>query len=262
MPRCKDCSFFQADACTAHSRAAKEYGRPIPPPPIGACTLAIVDSYRPLIKRGMRVLEIGCGTWTLLKSICDEAGAEYQSIDSQNEYFGKPSIATRIENLQQLSFEDDAFDLVIGNQTIEHWAEFDCDTQFGLFQCFRVCRQNGMVIMNAPIHFHGSRPFLLGDFDAIRALFSRYSDSVVIEAWGEDSDPIPKFYTYRKYGALKGKHAFIIDIRAVKSKPVGQPPMVVAMPMKLRRWLNYPASYLAYRALVKCRLIAESNISA
>lgn len=243
--------------CAAHARAAEEYDRPIPPPPIGACTLAIVESYRQLIKPGMRVLEIGCGTWPLFKSITESAGASYEGIDAQPQYFGKPTIATRIENLERLSFPSETFDLVIGNQTIEHWAEFGCDTKMGLYQCFRVCRQGGMVIMNAPIHFHGSAPFLLGNTFLIQKLFQRYSNSVTIESWGKDSDPIPPFYTYQQYRALANRSAYIIDIRATKDQEIGDAPIVIPMPVKIRRWLNYPTSYLLYRAKRKLGLISE-----
>jgi SAM-dependent methyltransferase len=205
----------------------------------------------------MSVLEIGCGTWSLLKTICIQAGALYEGIDTQAEYYGKPTIATKIENLQDLSFLDETFDLVIGSQTIEHWAEFGCDTAFGLYQCFRVCKVGGTVIMNAPVHFHGSRPFLMGDFDAIRNLFQTYSNAITIEPWGLESDPIPKFYTYKKYLALSGKHAYIIDIRAVKSSAMVKIPAIILMPLKLRRWINYPFSFLIYRAKLKLGLIRE-----
>lgn len=257
MPRCINCKFFEESQCTAHAFARVQYDRPVPPPPIGACTFAIVDSYRELLRPGMRVLEIGCGTWPLLKSICIQVGAHYEGIDTQAEYYGKPTIATRIENLQELSFLDETFDLVIGNQTIEHWAEFGCDTAFGLYQCFRVCKIGGTVIMNAPVHFHGSRPFLMGDFVEIQNLFLAHSNAITIEPWGFESDPIPKFYTYKKYPALSGKHAYIIDIRAVKSHVMVGMPAVIWMPLKLRRWINYPLSFLLYRAKLKLGLIRE-----
>ncbi len=251
MPDCQACEFFDGHVCRAHGRALQEYGRPIPPAPIGACTLAIVESYRSLIQPGMRVLEIGCGTWPLLKTICEETGAKYESIDTQAEYFGKKSIATRIENLQSLSFEDEEFDLVIGNQTIEHWAEFGCPTSYGLFQCFRVCKPGGQVIMNAPVHFHGSSPFLMGDFQAIEDLYRPYSGEIHIERWGHDTSPMPPFVTYEDYPPLAGKGAYIIDIRARKDLPRGSSPQVLPLPMKIRRWANYPASFLWYRARLK-----------
>lgn len=257
MPRCKHCNFFQEGTCLAHTRAQQEYGRPIPPPPIGACTVAIVESYRDIIKPGMRVLEIGCGTWPLLKSIVEENGASYEGIDTHAEYFGRLTIATRIENLQNLSFPSDSFDLVIGNQTIEHWAEFGCDTRLGLFQCFRVCKQGGMVVMNAPIHFHGSAPFLMGNFECIKSLFESFSLQVAIESWGRESYPIPPFFTYDNYPALAHKAAYIVDVRAVKTHVVAEQPLVIPMPVKLRRWLNYPLSFLIHRAKLKLGLARE-----
>jgi SAM-dependent methyltransferase len=254
MPTCLNCSELSDGQCMAYQNAKLEYGRPIPPPPIGACTMAIVRGYTKLIKKGMNVLDIGCGTWPYLRDYCKEVGANYEGIDTQKEYYGVKTIASRIENLSELSYPDDNFDLVIGNQTIEHWAEYGCDTVWGLYQCFRVCKPEGKVLMNAPIHFHGVAPFLPGRFDEIEKLFMTFSETVTIERWGEDPRPFSPFIAHRKYKKLMNSHAFIIDIRAVKDIAL---PMISGnkrIPMRLKRWLNYDVSYFLYLLRLKLRL--------
>jgi ubiquinone/menaquinone biosynthesis C-methylase UbiE len=247
MPTCLECPSLVNGECKAHSYAKKNFGRVIPAPPIGACTVQIVKNYTNQIKKGMRVLEVGCGTWSYLRDYCIEVGAYYEGIDTQSEYYGKKTIATRIENLSNLSYQDNYFDLVIGNQTIEHWAEFGCDTSWGLYQCFRVCKINGMVMLNAPIHFHGVKCFLNGDFKYINKIFSRFSNSVVIEKWGAEHYPLDKFITYKDYSKLNKSHAYIIDIQATKNiETLKHSNNRAYLPVRLKRWMNYDLYFLIY----------------
>lgn len=99
MPKCSECHMLVENQCFAYFKALETLGRDLPPPPIGACMIPIVENYLLLIKSGMRVLDIGCGSWDLIKSHCEQVGAHYEGVDVQNEYFGKKTVATRIENL-------------------------------------------------------------------------------------------------------------------------------------------------------------------
>jgi SAM-dependent methyltransferase len=236
------------EKCAAHAKNKTTLGRPLPPAPIGACMLPIAEGYAAMIRPGMRVLEIGCGSWDLIKARCEEVGAHYESIDVQMEYYGRAVVATRLENLASLSFPDDAFDLVIGSQSMEHWAEFGCPTVWGLHQCFRVCRREGRVLLNVPFCFHGTKPFLTGDRARLHRLFARFSDDVEIIEWGRPSAPLPDFITYPDYAPLSGRPASIIDIQAVKSRPLPRPPVLRVWPRgRLGQLLNYPLSFNAYR---------------
>ncbi|MCS6775604.1 MAG: class I SAM-dependent methyltransferase, partial [Chthonomonadaceae bacterium] len=105
-------------------------------------------------------------------------------IDISPTYYGKPTIATRIESVEALSFPDQTFDLVVGNQTMEHWNESGCRTEVGLWQCFRVCKPGGKVCLNVPIHFHGSRIFVEGDLKAIEAMFRPFASDLQMQPWG------------------------------------------------------------------------------
>ena len=118
MPPCARCDMLKANQCSALTRAKETLGRPLPPPPLGACMIPIVESYLSMIEEGTRILDVGCGSWNLIRSHCEKIGAHYEGIDVQPDYFGEKVIATRIENLQELSFPDDHFDVVIGNQIL------------------------------------------------------------------------------------------------------------------------------------------------
>jgi SAM-dependent methyltransferase len=247
MPACSNCSWRNGETCRARELALVELKRPLPPAPSGACTVAIVDSYLSLVRPGMRVLEIGCGTWAKLRDHCVAVGAHYEGLDVQTEYYGIPSIATRIGNLATLDFADEDFDLVIGNQTMEHWAEHGCTLDWGLKQCFRVTRPGGMVCMNVPVHLHGTREFVHGEIDTIENRFRRFSTRVELERWGSPTAPLPPYYAHPRFGALRDRPAWVLDIRAVRDRPL---PTNVTNTMgfdgRLARLFHYSARYNAY----------------
>ena len=245
--------------CTALVQAQAELKRPLPPPPLGACELPIVRGYCAQIAPRMRVLDVGCGAWTAARDQCRKVGAEYEGIDVLREYYGQPTVATRFEGLQDLSFPDESFDLVFGNQSMEHWAENGCSLEWGLYQCFRVCRVGGRVCMNVPIHFHGTTEFLMGQVDKLRTIFARFSGAVDFEEWGRPSSPLPALIGNPGYWALRGRPAYVLDIQAVKDR---QPPRIrrprFAPGGRLGEFLNSPLSYSLYR--LKRRLgIISSN---
>lgn len=222
--------------------------------------IPIVDDYLDCILEGMNVLEIGCGSWTRVRDHCKEVNARYEGIDTQLEYFDKKVIATKYENLADLSYPDESFDVVIGTQSMEHWAEFGCGLGWGLFQCFRACKKGGRVLLNVPIHFHGTRHFLLGEIEKIRALFEPFTDQLTLEEWGNPPDPIPPFQVYPDYWVLRGKHAYMLDIRAVRNKPLPRSRgNRWAFDGRLGRILNYPLSFSFYLALCKLGLTSEAG---
>ncbi|MBM4293289.1 MAG: class I SAM-dependent methyltransferase [Deltaproteobacteria bacterium] len=262
MAACKQCRYLQDQACAAHPLARSSLGRPLAPPPLGACFIPIVEGYLEYLRPGMRVLEVGCGSWERLRRHCQELGAHYEGIDTAAASFGRPTIATRLENLANLTFPDDSFDLVVGSQSMEHWPEYGCSLSWGLYQCFRVVKPGGRVLLNVPIHFHGARPFFLGERESIRQLLEPFSGQIVLEAWGHPSAPLPPLYPHPGYWRLRHRPAFHLDIQAVKDR---------ALPRVIRRrglnhqflakLLMYPPSYVMYVALRKMGFFPKLEIA-
>ncbi len=214
--------------------------------------IPIVEDYVRLIQPGMRVLEVGCGSWEAIKTGCARAGASYEGVDLIEEYAGHKVVATRFEGVQDLSYPDDFFDIVLGNQTMEHWSENGCATALGLYQCFRVCRFGGLVCMNVPIHFHGTSPFLLGRIQAIHALFGQFSGAVRYETWGYPSWPLEPHLAHPNYWRLRQRAAYVLDIVATKDRPVPRQ-FRKGWPLRGRaaQVFRYPLSYNIYRVLTK-----------
>jgi SAM-dependent methyltransferase len=235
------------DTCTAYTEAQAVLGRELPPPPLGACAIPIVADYLKLIKPGMKVLDIGCGSWDTIKKYCERVGAEYQGIDTQTEYCGKPTIATKLENLAELSFADEYFDLVIGNQTMEHWGEFGCTLRWGLYQAFRVCKVQGKVLMNVPIHFHGTTVFMLGKLKTLEKLYAPFSQTVTFTKWGYPCDPLEVYIPHLGYQRLQNNPPYVLDIQAIKDRPLpkGYNNRGAVRGM-LADFVNYPISYDIY----------------
>jgi SAM-dependent methyltransferase len=221
---------------------------------VRACVVAISDEYCQLIQPGMRVLEIGCGTWSPIQRRCAELGVAWEGIDASDTYFGERTIATRIESVENLSFEDESFDLVIGNQTLEHWNEFGCRPEAGLWQCFRACRVGGRVLMNVPIHFHGSRIFVEGDMAAIEGLFRPFSSEVKMEPWRRQSAPLPPVNLIAGYAHPGEPVSYTLDVRATRK--AGLPPKPDGYSIHSRAWreiCDHRWSYLLWKAMNRLR---------
>lgn len=249
MPACADCPKLDGTVCLAHAQAHAALGRALPPPPLGACMVPIVEGYARHLRPGMQVLEVGCGTWPLLRDQCAAVGAHWEGIDTAPAYFGAPTIATRIENLADLSFDDARFDLVVGSQSMEHWAEYGCDIDFGLWQCFRVCAPGGRVAMNVPIHFHGTRDFVRGDVDRLRARFAPYASQPQFERWGMPSAPLPPCHLHVDQPSITQAPAYVLDVQAVKDRPAPRRPDNLGLTGRRARLLYWPWRFLVRRWL-------------
>lgn len=258
MPACLQCKWRVENHCSAYDVALKELKRTLPPPPSGACTIAIVDTYLHKIQKGMRVLEVGCGTWSKILDHCKLVGAQYEGLDVQKSYYGIPCIATRFENISDLSFKDEEFDVVIGNQTMEHWAENGCTLEWGLYQCFRVLKNDGLLLINVPIHFHGTKEFVHGDIKKISQIFSKFSSLIKMESWGNPSEPLRPFFAHPNFKDLQNKPAYVLNIIAKKNKAL---PLNIRNTFgfkgKLAQLFHYSISYNFYR--LKSKVLYGSN---
>jgi SAM-dependent methyltransferase len=207
------------------------------------------------------VLEIGCGSVSQVRDHFLKIGANWEGIDIQMNYFGHPTIATRIESVEAVSFGDETFDFVIGNQTLEHWDEFGCRPELGLWQCFRVCKPNGIVIMNVPIRFHGSRIFVEGDMIKILDLFNQYSSEIKIDYWHYKSYPLASIDVLEGYKGKAPRISYILDIRANRNIwPVSAPKKYIFRSRIIREIIEHPLGYHWFRINRKLKLIRRQHI--
>lgn len=125
------------------------------------------------------VLEVGCGTKEkggLVKKIVENNRCKWIGIDIKK----TSDLATHFCSVEHMPFEDNSFDCVIGSQTLEHWKK----PRKALKEIRRVLRPEGKVYLTAPIHLHGGKMFVSGDFDSIEKLFLASGFNIEkIETW-------------------------------------------------------------------------------
>jgi SAM-dependent methyltransferase len=149
----------------------------------------IVEDYMTPIRRGARVLDVGCWDWARIRDRCREVGAHYEGIDVAPD----SSVATCIASLADLSFEDESFDLVLDTQSLEHWSEHGCSLRRGLHQSFRVTKPPRNVSSQYAYPFSTERPSLcIGRLGKLTELMYACSKSVDLEAWGRPPAPYPQ----------------------------------------------------------------------
>jgi len=118
--------------------------------------------------KNVKVLEIGCGNWDYAKNIFENNKCEWYGFDVLNNKL------TNIKgSVSSIPFLDNSFDVIIGNQTMEHWFEYGVSFKKALSEINRVLRKNGVLILNAPIHVHGHPFFLKGNIDKKINLFKK-----------------------------------------------------------------------------------------
>lgn len=141
--------------------------------PIRKCLSVITDKHYSVI-RDKKILEVGCGSSRkdkTPKSLFEEHGCSVTALDIVES--DKTDV---VGDVCKMPFPDRSFDVVIGNQTLEHWT----DPKAGLREVGRVLSDDGVLHLNVPIHLHGNSLFVRGEFEAIEALFDSSGFEVVI----------------------------------------------------------------------------------
>jgi ubiquinone/menaquinone biosynthesis C-methylase UbiE len=99
-----------------------------------------------------RVLDIGCGTGYLLRTLADRCSSakQFDGIDPAPSMIQVATSSSRDGRLQfaagiaeHLLFPDDAFDLVVTTTSFDHWS----DQQAGLRECARVLQPGGQLVL-------------------------------------------------------------------------------------------------------------------
>jgi len=135
-------------------------------------------------------------------------------------YMGKKTISTKIASVNDLPYDENYFDFIIGNQSLEHWDENRVPLRKGLSEVFKVLKPGGMALFNVPIHFHGDYLFVEGNLELIKSKFTPFCSEILFEPWRKPSHPLPEIKhlgrVFRHRHALKNSNAYILDIRARK----------------------------------------------
>jgi len=192
--------------------------------PIRRCAKAAFKFYANLFLN-KKVLEIGCGPSSELnKKFCQEYNVNYIGIDPERlpyTFINRPIFLQRIQNkvipkilklftvnkyqLNQYQYyirdsfpsqelKGRSFDVIYGNSTIEHWHEEENNIELSataykqdISECYRLLRQNGVLLINCPIYVHGNILFMQGKIDIIESIFKGGGwRKVTFEYWRRD----------------------------------------------------------------------------
>ena len=137
--------------------------------------LQVLDRY--LGKNGSherRILDVGCGTGTMLTYLASYGQAQGVDIDEEAVGYCRERGLTdvRLGAAETLPFEDGSFDLVTALDVVEHLD----DDAAALREIRRVLRPRGKVLVTVPAH-----PFLWGDQDEVNQHKRRYVATEVRE---------------------------------------------------------------------------------
>lgn len=149
--------------------------------------------------KNVRLLEIGCGSWSYLKDNLP-ANVSWEGIDPLAiTDFGKKTIATKVGSVGNIPFEAESFDVVLANQSLEHWYEFGITFGRGLSEISRVLKTGGVFYANAPIHFHGHIWLVKGLLNKITGLFAEKYWFLNQEYWRRNPAPLQPCYGWKTW---------------------------------------------------------------
>jgi SAM-dependent methyltransferase len=191
--RCSQCRKFD----TRRQQCSIGFGSPI-----RKCVSAAQEANLHSLA-GKHLLEIGFGKHSIPRQLVTGAGGTWTGIEpmsprSHEAALGKGGFG----HVANIPFDDETFDIVVGIQTLEHWAEplpdpdLETGHEKGLREIHRVLKTGGSIYFDAPIHLHGHEMFIMGDLEKIAALFDRSKwGDVHFEKWRQDYTPLPRYPT-------------------------------------------------------------------
>lgn len=152
---------------------------------------------------GKAMLEIGFGKHSIPRQLVTSAGGTWTGIEPMMPRENEAALGRGgFGHVADIPFADETFDIVVGIQSLEHWAEplpdpsLEIGHEKGLAEVHRVLKPGGSIYFDAPIHLHGHEMFIAGDLPRIAALFgdSLWTD-VRIQKWREDFAPLDRYPT-------------------------------------------------------------------
>lgn len=211
-----------------------------------------------------RSLEVGCGVQSVFRDKLG-GGSRWEGIDvfARNER-GVPTIATRIASVAAIPFPAGSFDVVLANQSIEHWHEYHVGITAALAEIRRVLSDDGRAVINFPVHLHGHRFFVRGDFGAIDKCFADAGLDVVkrsavidsrrpdYKGWRKCS--FPDFYIHRNPRHEDTSYVVEYEARPAGGRPAAEaaaaaPQAIPGRVSPFYRNAHHGPSYLLWKTL-------------
>lgn len=110
-----------------------------------------VDMLREKLARGLKVLELGCGTGYFTRELVD-SGAEITAIDISPDLLDEarreiraPNVDFRLDNAYEMSFPAESFDHILGSSVLHH-----LDIRRALSEVYRVLKPGGRIAFTEP----------------------------------------------------------------------------------------------------------------
>lgn len=190
--------------------------------PLRRCLIGLVQDEISRLPSGLRVLEIGCGSWGFVRDLVQARGCQWEGIEpATHDSSGNPSIATKQGVVDRIPYQDETFDFVISNQSIEHWHEFQSSFAAGIAEIWRVLKVGGTASLNFPLWFHGHPIFKAARMESIKGLLAApYWEQQEIEVWRSESAPLPDYFHPGE--EKSGKPARLGVMRARKASAGGR----------------------------------------
>lgn len=186
--KCPEC--FRYDRCLRHFKETKKKT-------LRLCQYAVEEDFYSKI-RNCRVLEVGCGRkdkGANIKRIVEANGCKWTGIDIK-----RTDLTTHVCCVTKMPFDDDTFDWAVGGQTLEHWS----NPKKGLKELARVLKPKAKLSLTAPIHLHGEKIFVRGDFEKIEKLINDSPFELELaQKWRTQTAKLPRYTTQYQERHLK-----------------------------------------------------------
>lgn len=94
----------------------------------------------------------------------------------------RPGVASKTEDVRQLSFENNTFEGIELHHVIEHMTEADAD--LALAECLRVLKPGGQLHISSPDLEACARTLLAGNLEVLMNIYSPHPEVAQQHKWG------------------------------------------------------------------------------